>query len=356
MDAIEKAIRSAFEKGDPRDRAFREKVYRSAFAALDKALQANPNVTQAIADRRRQALSARVSEIESEFLPAVPAAAPAPASRTTEVGVEPPVQGEAGYMRSEPGFEPTIDPNERYRDQQASDDFDDEIEPQTYADRPVGRPRGRTWARVFVAVTVLSLIAIGAWWAIGGGLFRSAAERDRAVPNPPQTVEEEDYQPPVAGEPPRITGGGDSLAGWIAVFDPADPTTVTAPGDSRAEVMDEDGRPFIRIGAGASNAPILFDVGQGVLEQLAGRRAVFNIVARAEEGEGTQFSVDCNLGELGDCGRKRYAAGTAQDEFLFEITLPNTNPGAGGTIAINPDVENGGKALDIFAIRVSAAQ
>ncbi|MEO3998048.1 hypothetical protein [Mesorhizobium sp. CAU 1732] len=358
MDAIEKAIRNAFEKGDPRERAFREKVYRSAFAALDKALQANPNVTQAIADRRRQALSARVSEIESEFLPAVPAAAPAPAPRTAGMGVEPPVRGEGGYARSQAGFEPTIDPNDRYRDQQPSDDFDDEIEPQTYAGPPVGRRRGRKWARVFVAVTVLSAIVIGAWWAIGGGLFRSAAERDQSVPNPPQTVEEEDYQPqpPAAGEPPRIAGGADSLAGWIAVFDPADPTTVAAPGDSRAEVMDDDGRQFIRIIGGASSAPILFDVGQGVLEQLAGRRAVFNIVARAEEGQGTQFSVDCNLGELGDCGRKRYAAGTTQEEFLFEITLPNTNPGAGGTIAINPDVENGGKALDIFAIRVSPAQ
>ncbi len=36
MDPIEKAIRNAFEKGNADDRAFRERVYRSAFAALNE--------------------------------------------------------------------------------------------------------------------------------------------------------------------------------------------------------------------------------------------------------------------------------------------------------------------------------
>ncbi|TGV50515.1 hypothetical protein EN784_53160, partial [bacterium M00.F.Ca.ET.141.01.1.1] len=72
MDAIEKAIRNAFEKGNAEDRAFREKVYRSAFAALDRVLQANPNVTVEAAISRRKAVQAKITEIESEFLPAVP--------------------------------------------------------------------------------------------------------------------------------------------------------------------------------------------------------------------------------------------------------------------------------------------
>ncbi|TIM54432.1 MAG: hypothetical protein E5Y46_21815, partial [Mesorhizobium sp.] len=71
MDAIEKAIRNAFEKGNAEDRAFRERVYRSAFAALDRALQANPGVTVEVAIKRRKAVQAKITEIESEFLPAV---------------------------------------------------------------------------------------------------------------------------------------------------------------------------------------------------------------------------------------------------------------------------------------------
>ncbi|TIV99004.1 MAG: hypothetical protein E5V85_09315, partial [Mesorhizobium sp.] len=73
MDAIEKAIRNAFEKGNAEDRVFREKVYRSAFAALDRVLQANPNVTVEAAINRRKAVQAKIAEIESEFLPAVQA-------------------------------------------------------------------------------------------------------------------------------------------------------------------------------------------------------------------------------------------------------------------------------------------
>ncbi|TIT46512.1 MAG: hypothetical protein E5W64_17600, partial [Mesorhizobium sp.] len=76
MDAIEKAIRNALEKGNAEDRAFRERVYRSAFAALDRALQANPGVTVEVAIKRRKAIQAKITEIESEYLPAVPGVAP----------------------------------------------------------------------------------------------------------------------------------------------------------------------------------------------------------------------------------------------------------------------------------------
>ena len=72
LDAIEKAIRNALEKGNAEDRVFRERVYRSAFAALDRVLQANPNVTVEMAIKRRKAVQAKITEIESEFLPAVP--------------------------------------------------------------------------------------------------------------------------------------------------------------------------------------------------------------------------------------------------------------------------------------------
>ena len=69
MDAIEKAIRNAFEKGDAEDRAFRERVYRSAFAALDRALQANPHLAPEVVERRRNDLQAKIIEIETEFIP-----------------------------------------------------------------------------------------------------------------------------------------------------------------------------------------------------------------------------------------------------------------------------------------------
>ena len=343
MDSIEKAIRSAFEKGDPSERTYREKVYRSAFAALDRALQSNPNVTQEMVARRRQALSTTISAIESEFLPAVPAVEP---TMRQSAPVEPQPRQPA-TARAEPSFEPTLEGEER-NSASRSDYSDDEVAPDVYVPNTRPSRRNRSWVATLVTIAVVALVGIGAWW-----LF--APPGPESFPRPTEDAEDFTPEPAEPGIPPRVIGA-DNLDDWIVVFDPADPTTVTAPGDSSAEVMDDDGEQFIRIRSGSSGAPILFDVGQGVLEQVAGRRTVFNIEARAQEGEETQISVDCSLGELGDCGRKRYAVGVTREEFLFEIELPSVDPGAGGTIAINPDIENDGKAVDIFAIRVTPAQ
>ncbi len=73
MDPVEKAIRNALEKGNAEDRAFREKVYRSAFAALERATQSQPQLTVEMAIKRRQSLQAKITSIESEYLPAAPA-------------------------------------------------------------------------------------------------------------------------------------------------------------------------------------------------------------------------------------------------------------------------------------------
>ncbi|TKT74243.1 hypothetical protein [Aquamicrobium sp. LC103] len=351
MDPFEKAIRNAFGKGDSQDRAFREKVYRSAFAALDKALKANPQTTVETAMRRRQALSAKISEIESEFIPAVPAVDPDVAGGTASAA--PPVaNGGNGSRAQSPRREPVFEPRMERDDWSGARGAREVEAPAGEYRKP--RRRGRPYVMGFIAVTALCLLAIGAWWSIGSGIFQSQAQRDRSVPNPPQELGGEDYQPETSSEP-LAPGRAEQLENWIPVFQPSDPTTVTAPGGSTAEAMEEDGQQFIRIRSGTSGAAVLFDVGQGVLEQIAGRRAVFNIVASAEDGQETQISVECNLGELGDCGRKRYAVGATREDFLFEMDLPDANPGASGAIAIRSDIENGNKAVDIYEIRVSPA-
>lgn len=400
MDVIETAIRNAFEKGDATDRAFREKVYRSAFAALDRALKANPNVTVEAAINRRKNLQARIAEIETEFIPAVsevapeievapdasaavqapvnveidrpdrndrPAAATAPevaVDRGRHAGRQEPVMG-AQVDPASPPEAPEVDDDIRVEPRLPSGNGSGKGErPPTAAaelsaqpERVVEPERRRRYPAIFVAVTLLSLAAIGGWWGYNTGLFKSPAEIDTSVPNPPAATGEEDFDPdeePV-GEPAK-PGEADAQREWINVFSPEDPTQVNAPGDTKAEVMEDESGSFIRIRSGPAGSAITFDVGQGVLEQLAGKRVVFDIVARAEEGKETQISVDCNFGELGGCGRKRYAVGYEQGEFLFEIELPNKRPGAEGSIAINSDLSNEGKAIDVYEIKASVAQ
>lgn len=340
LDPIEKAIRSAFEKGDPGQRAFREKVYRSAFTAMERALQANPNVTEAIAQRRRETLSAKITEIESEFLPAVPAVEPVRPAQQRQAP-----QGAVPQASApDPAFAPVVTSADRADTAFAGDGFRDAVEPPARGERATRSRRG--WLTPLVSLLVLVALIGGVWWWLG-----SSGQSGAQQPASPRVADEPSSAP---SEPPPMLGGADDLTGWITVFDPADPTTVAAPGDSQAQVTEEDGQSFIRIRSGASGTPVVFDVGQGILEEVAGRRAVFAIVARSSDGE-TQISVECSLAELGDCGRRRFPVGVTRDEFLFEVEVPAGNPASGGVIAINPDVENEGRPVDIYAIRVSPA-
>ncbi|MGC4024160.1 MAG: hypothetical protein QM744_02730 [Mesorhizobium sp.] len=202
---------------------------------------------------------------------------------------------------------------------------------------------------MFVAVTLFSILAIGIWWAMQTGLLGNTTQSEPVKTVLPPT---DDFEPG-ADEPPVEPGQADASRDWIEVFNGNDPNSLSAPSDASAEAMHDEGQNFVRIKSGESGAAVLIDVNPGVLEQIAGKRATFDIVAKAQEGQDTQMSITCNFGELGDCGRKRYAVGNARADYLFEIDMPAKKPGAAGTIAINSDFDNKGKSVDIYEVKVS---
>jgi hypothetical protein len=447
LDPIEKAIRGALEKGNADDRAFREKVYRSAFAALDRALDGNPNIPDDVAAKRRKDLQAKIAEIETEFIPAVPSVDMPVASEAAPRPVPPPIapaaeraagaapsveldgQGRApaappvapDARRTDPAanapaadrFAPRVEPSLDVRPQPSAGRLEPSldlsaqpqaagrVEPQLAGDpapkpgerasgravpesffpdvadfeaagTPVSGPeaegaevsaadgpnvateRRRPLAGIFLGVTLLALAGIGIWWSISTGLIK--------IPGPPDTdvvetvpPDEEEFTPGEE-EAPQKPGEADAEREWITIFTPNDPSTMNAPGDAKAETMSDDTGAFVRIRSGASGSAVVFDVPRSVLEQVSGKHAEFDVVARSEEGKETQFAAECNFGELGDCGRKRYLASYQKGDFLFAIDLPAKAPGAEGTIAITSDVDNSGKALDVFEIRVSVSE
>lgn len=434
MDAIERAIRSAFEKGDAEDRSFRERVYRKAFAALDRGIMASKGLTVEAAMNRRKALQAKIAEIESEFIPAVavdddgadipqdvppfvdhvdpPSVAPVVAHAAPPLGPEPdaslgfapthdaglsapavdpgfapepqigmgashepvfadePTFGTGPALGTEPAFDaaPTLldieavglDPHAQGR---GHVEPDGSLAPEASLASAIridavdqkARRRRRPLAIVFIAATLVGLLAIGGWWASETGLFLTQAERDTSVPNPPVTTQPEDFIPE-AEEPPVLSSAPDPQRNWVFIFTPADAANLTAPADATAEAKQDESGDFLRVRSGASGSAVIFDVGQGVLDGLAGKVATFDVVARAADGKQTQMAVLCSFGELGDCGRKRYAVGYERADYLFEVTFPAKQAGAGGTIAINSDFANTGNAVDIYEIKVSVAQ
>lgn len=380
VDAIETAIRNALEKGDASQRDFRVRVYRSAFAALERSLQNNPQASAEDVKRRKDALSAKISEIESEYIAAVvPQPPPQPAAPSPDTELRASRDGPAapGSVGPEAGGldwverDPVFSEDRRRRDEPAAEPpaSDYIIEPSiTRHDRP---PRRRSrFASAFILVAILCALAIGAWAVWQSGFFGGGD--GNAVPEAPaepedealdsgqpqdqeQAEQEQAEQEQTEQAPPPLSEGAEAEE-WIPVFDPADPTTVTAPAGATAEIMATDGVEFIRIRSGESGSPIVFDVPAGVLEQVAGGRALFSILAQAQPGEETQISIACDFGALGDCGRKRFLVGITQEEFLFDVDLAEGRPGGGGSISINSDVDGTGKSVDIFAIRVSPAR
>jgi hypothetical protein len=389
LDAIEKAIRNAFEKGNAEDRSFREKVYRSAFAALDRALQANPGVTVESAINRRKAMQAKIAEIESEFLPAVAVApvqadgpgtgaAPAvesPAGRAT--GTAAPSTDAPGAVSTAPRIEPAAErtgagvaprsassvpspglppaaPDIRLEPPLAGSPAAAPSAADVAPDRDERRARRRRFpAGLVLGVLLLAAAGYGLWWALDTGLLRLPA--GTGMGSPP-VLGDDAAAPPVDPSEPLKPGAADQDRDWITIFVPSDPTLVSAPADAGAEVMKDDTGSFLRIRSGASGSAVSFDVGQGILEQLAGKHAVFDVVARAEDGKDTQMSIDCNFGELGDCGRKRYAVVHEKNEYLFDVQFPDKHPGAAGTIAVDSDFDKQGRSVDIYEIRVSVAE
>lgn len=358
MDAIERAIRTALAKGEADDRAFRIKVYRSVFAALERNIAASPQLAPEAAQRRRDTLKARIVEVEKEFVPAIENDPPrgdvpthaAPAVDFDErdpaaaAGEAPPVP-DVGLRGADPRFDAGPSP----RIHMAPDDRNP-VGGGPVADRremPEGRPRRRL-GLVLIVVVLAAIIALLGWIGFELGLIAPPAPPGTAAQQPAGAQADPGPDAPALGP-----GTADAAREWITVFSPKDPTSVVAPSGAQAEIVDEAGTAFIRIRSGRDGEAVLFDVGQGILERLAGRHAVFDIVARAQDDSETQISIDCNFGALGDCGRRRYMVGPGRADYLFDVDLPDARPGAAGTIAVTSDVGSGGKAIDIFEIRVS---
>ena len=352
MDPIEKAIRTALEKGPADDKTFRESVYRKAFEALDRALKANSGITVEAAINRRKDLQSKIAEIEAEHInpPVIPAVRePSPAVA---------VPAEAA---------PVVSPEGTQSDDIRIDDTLGLIEPGPAVERLPGaadstlvgerderravRGRRRPFLRLLVTLVVLAAIAAGAWYAYRLGLIALPTDLgsfgQQTTRRTPSST-----GPAVQGTPPAIAADADAQRAWITVFTPDSAKIVTAPEGASVEAMSDESGRFTRIRSGADGAPVGIPVPPAVLQKIAGKTATFDIVARAAEGKPTEIAVECRFDGV-DCGRRRFQMALEHTDYLVEVPMP-ANAGAGsGALEISSDFSKAGKAVDVYEVKVS---
>lgn len=355
LQHIEKAIRDALAKVDAGDPKIRQRIYGTVWKAHERSLAASEALDDTEKVRRRDALKALIGNVESEFRPARPSEPAAP-----KVTPE---------NRVEPGFSPSSPPRPAEAHGAASglEGVSAGVDRQSAAGKPAARneeasisvsgedraqaPRRRSFAMFFAVATLLVAVGIGIIWTFYTGILVPRSERD--VPVPPAQLDAESY-PADNGQAKKEQPAETK---WITVFDPADPTQMSVSGAAAADITKNGDEQFARITSSAPDGEVRFDVGQGVLDELAGSHAVFDLTLRAEGDKPTQVAVRCDFSGLAVCDRKRYEVGITRQEYLLEVNLPaGIRAGAGGTIAINTDIAGTGSSVDVYSIRVRPAK
>ncbi|TXR48393.1 hypothetical protein [Phyllobacterium endophyticum] len=347
LEAIEHAIRNALAKADFGNPVIRQKVYESAWSAHERSLAANGALDDEQRDERRERLKDAITRIENEVQSTgsvAPPTAPAPIAERREPVLSQPEPSTARVERSVDTLrEPELDAPEPASDRSAvADNYrPDRLRPRLKRNKE--RKKASGIAKLAITLVILAL-ALGLLWLVASGTINTK----------PSSVAPSTGNPATTGShEPLKEGQLPSEGSWITIFDPSDTTQVSVSGRATATITGDQVAKYLRIKSPSESDEIIFQVGQGVLEQLAGKNAMFDIVAKSEDGTRTQMAVSCDFGALGDCGRTRFDVSDASGEYLVQKQFPaDERPSAGGSIKINSDIAQTGHSVDIISIRV----
>lgn len=330
MDSLERAIRSALEKGDPGDPDFRKRVYRSALNALEKSIASDGSMPAEKASGKRDTLKDLIRRVETEFKPAV---APQNAEPTFDMPAVPDIPSD----EREPAASDRVEPSNIDRFAPSRHHKRDEKPLET----PPPPPKNSIFGIPFIVGSLILLaIAVFLYKQYGDAPAQTAVIRQQG-----------------AGGAPGEEQDASKAQDWIDIFTAANPaTSVLASTGTGLEVLDREEEKFLRVTAkGDRKAAVMFDVGSGVLQQIAGKNAIFEVAARSEEGKNVQIAIECDFGALGACGRRRYEVVFTPRDYLFEVKLGEGAANSAGKIVITPDTAGTGAYIDISKIRVTLA-
>ncbi len=406
MAGFEDLIRNALSKQGDASPQQRQAIYQSSRQALERMLEKNTTLDGAAVAQQRQRLESAILAIEQGYAvppaasppssppgpppspplgaplsPAAPVARapvppqPAPAPKPAPQPSTPPItpvaapmpqvnapgaqqprapetkfqpQPAGGNMRVEPGFtQPIVPPPP---DPDGVDEVSNGagVRPnQTKAyDENLLREK-KPYAKMLLWTIILVGLAISGWWiyTYGPGLLRQ--QFDGSVPNPSPTLESSGFTPE----------GGE---GWVSVFAAdTNPENLDFANRGRVELIRAEGRTFARLSSnsGSTGNTILVKVPRGVMQSIRGKAATFEMVLRSVEDGGQQFAIFCEFGEMGNCGRKRFAATGQLKAYIFDVLINDTNLASGedAYLAVSTDMDLAGKPVDLFSVRVRSS-
>ena len=380
MSNLEIALRGALSKGDISDADFRRKVYETAAGALHRSLEAKVDASTEEIENQNRRLTDAIRKIEADLksgdIPAAPSVEPV----TSNVEAPPPVASpvaadstrrdlraelrlrnglpennadvplvhtESHAAKSQVYVEPVLEKAEEPTAR----------EPEPVKSKPK-KPRGR-YARFLAGAIAVSLLGIGLLWALDTGLFQSAEERDTSVPNPATVLESESFEardPGTANAPATLETRTTQTGGWVTMFSPSNPTALALIGGATANVESDPFGDYARLATPAQSAEVQIGIPRNMLAQGIGTILQISLRARSDEGMPTQMSVTCDLQELGDCGRRRFNVGQAENEFIFQIDLTEAQSAPDSAhLSIDTDVQGGGRAIKLLEARVRVA-
>lgn|GEM_PF-737994 len=206
--------------------------------------------------------------------------------------------------------------------------------------------RRPVFSLILVAALAVAFVGIGAVWVMVSGILQTPEQRDTSVPNPPATVQSEDF----AGRP-SIDGAfsGD----WIDVFVPDDLSRVTGGSGALVDLVESGRGDALRITStdGGQDGEVLFELEPALLRGLDGRPFLVALTARTAGEAPTQIYVRCQLPGGNDCGRYRFDVAYAEGDIVFRID-PVGDAGQSGFLAVNSDVTGSGGGIDLYGIRI----
>ena len=166
------------------------------------------------------------------------------------------------------------------------------------------------------------------------------------------------------------SGGQDTEEGYITIMEPGDLSALVTAGRGESEIVNQLNSEMIRIVSvrdGDNRAeparPILIKIRPGILEKIAGQTVNVEIYAKSGTENPATFSVECQFGILGECGRKRFRIGLQPEAVVFSIQMREGEiSGSEAYLAINTDITGTaeitgrGDVMDIVYARLRAVQ